>query len=217
MPPVVYPVTLALDLSQTQARYAVLDAQGRAHSARDDGPLRGQGERAFAHIEAALKQAGVERDQLERLAVTTGPGSFTGIRVGLALMQGLALGRGLPLFARTSFDLYALAAPSPGPITVLIPGGRDEYHAQTFAGGQPMGPAFLGAAQDLPLALTLAGPGAADVARLRPPCQALALEPDLAALARWAARAPLAEANPTPLPTYGQEAAITWPKARGGA
>ncbi len=58
---------------------------------------RDQAARLLPAIAAALEQAGVARTQLDLIAVTIGPGSFTGVRVGLSAARGLAVGLGIPL------------------------------------------------------------------------------------------------------------------------
>lgn len=58
---------------------------------------RDQAARLLPAIAAALEQAGVARTELDLIAVTTGPGSFTGVRVGLSAARGLAVGLGIPL------------------------------------------------------------------------------------------------------------------------
>lgn len=58
---------------------------------------REQAARLLPAVAAALERAGVARTQLDLIAVTTGPGSFTGVRVGLSAARGLAVGLGIPL------------------------------------------------------------------------------------------------------------------------
>ena len=58
---------------------------------------RGHAERLFGMISAAMEQAGIGYAALDRIAVTIGPGSFTGIRVGIAAARGLALVTGCPV------------------------------------------------------------------------------------------------------------------------
>lgn len=58
---------------------------------------RDQAARLLPAVAAVLERAGVARRQLELIAVTTGPGSFTGVRVGLSAARGLAVGLGIPL------------------------------------------------------------------------------------------------------------------------
>ncbi len=70
---------------------------------------RGHAERLMPMIETALEDAGVAFADLERMAVTTGPGSFTGVRVGIAAARGLALALDIPAVGIGSLE--ALAAP----------------------------------------------------------------------------------------------------------
>lgn len=58
---------------------------------------RDQAARLLPAIGEAMKRAGVTRTQIDLIAVTTGPGSFTGVRVGLSAARGLAVGLGVPL------------------------------------------------------------------------------------------------------------------------
>ena len=69
---------------------------------------RGHAERLMPMIEATLASAGASFDDLTRIAVTTGPGSFTGIRVGVAAARGLALALGIPAVGIGSLDALAL-------------------------------------------------------------------------------------------------------------
>jgi tRNA threonylcarbamoyladenosine biosynthesis protein TsaB len=71
---------------------------------------RGHAERLAPMVDEAMKQAGVEFSALDRLAVTTGPGTFTGQRVGLAFMRGLRLALRIPLTGLTTLETMAAAA-----------------------------------------------------------------------------------------------------------
>ncbi|HEU0095066.1 MAG TPA: tRNA (adenosine(37)-N6)-threonylcarbamoyltransferase complex dimerization subunit type 1 TsaB [Rhizomicrobium sp.] len=71
---------------------------------------RGHAERLAPMVDEAMKQAGVEFSALDRLAVTTGPGTFTGQRVGLAFMRGLRLALKKPLTGITTLEAIAAAA-----------------------------------------------------------------------------------------------------------
>jgi tRNA threonylcarbamoyladenosine biosynthesis protein TsaB len=62
-------------------------------------------------IDAALAMNGHTLDDLKAVAVATGPGSYTGLRIGLAVAKGLALGRHLPLIGVPTFDILAYAQP----------------------------------------------------------------------------------------------------------
>ena len=98
-----------------------LDTSTRAGSAavlRDDtvlavaggDPSRTHGERLPAELEAVLRAAGVTLPDIDLLAVARGPGGFTGLRIGLAAMQGLAMVTGRPVVGVSALEALALAA-----------------------------------------------------------------------------------------------------------
>jgi tRNA threonylcarbamoyladenosine biosynthesis protein TsaB len=68
-------------------------------------------------VDALLRQAGARTGDIQGLAVGTGPGSFTGLRVGLATARGLALALGVPMAGVSTLD--ALAAGAPGALPVI--------------------------------------------------------------------------------------------------
>jgi tRNA threonylcarbamoyladenosine biosynthesis protein TsaB len=72
--------------------------------------LQGHAERIFEAIDAVLAQAGETRGAIDALACDVGPGSFTGVRVGVASAKGIALGLGLPLVGVVSLEAMAAAA-----------------------------------------------------------------------------------------------------------
>lgn len=88
-------IILAIDCSVTGLGVAVLGDGEPLAVIREDG--RDQPARLLPAIEAALDTASVDRRAVSLLAVTIGPGSFTGVRVGLATARGLAVGLGIPL------------------------------------------------------------------------------------------------------------------------
>jgi tRNA threonylcarbamoyladenosine biosynthesis protein TsaB len=74
---------------------------------------------------AALEQLGLRAAQLSGLAVTRGPGSFTGLRVGMAVAKGLALAHNLPLIGVPTLDVLAAAqGPDERPLCALLQAGR---------------------------------------------------------------------------------------------
>jgi len=97
-----------------------------------------------------LRASGAERAELTGIVVGTGPGSFTGLRLGLATARGLALALELPVAGVSTLD--ALAAGAPGALPV-VDGGRREVF--TLMDGEPT----VCAPQDLPAALCV-GDGA---------------------------------------------------------
>ena len=79
---------------------------------------RGHAEALLPMIEAVLAEARLAPAALDLLAVTVGPGSFTGLRIGLAAARGLSLARGIPAIGVTSFD--AVIAEGAGELPLLI-------------------------------------------------------------------------------------------------
>jgi tRNA threonylcarbamoyladenosine biosynthesis protein TsaB len=157
-----------------------LDAAGRACSAAvwcDGGiaarrlePMdRGQSERLLPMIEEVMREAGQDYSGLEAIAVTVGPGGFTGVRIGLATARGLALAWDLPLIGATCFEVIASGVPAEErkhrTLVVLLDAKRRDLYVQAFAPtGAPAGApvallpdAIAGALPEGPL--VLAGDG----------------------------------------------------------
>tara|TARA_R110000824_G_scaffold118960_14_gene272017 strand:+ start:135141 stop:135836 length:696 start_codon:yes stop_codon:yes gene_type:complete len=159
---------LAFDTAQGALSVAVFDGD-RVLAHHHELRSRGHAEELMGVIGQVLRSAGLAASDLSALAVTIGPGTFTGLRVGLAAARGLALARTLPLVGVTTLE--AVAAPVvPGEdelIAVAFDARRSEIYLQAFdARHMPVcEPAIIGldtASDMLPTGrFVLAGTGAA--------------------------------------------------------
>lgn len=117
------------------------DGETLAH--RVEAMAQGQAEYLMGMINDVMEEAEKGFGDLDLLAVTTGPGSFTGLRIGLAAARGLALAGDLPCLGVTTFEAVAAGVPElerDGAILlVAIESRRDDIYVQAFAAGlEPM-------------------------------------------------------------------------------
>lgn len=91
----------------------------------------------FRAVDEALRVAGLKFDDLEGLAVAAGPGSFTGIRIGLSLVKALALASGRPLAAVSALEALArkLLAPGVGLVVPMVDARKGEVFAGAYQAG----------------------------------------------------------------------------------
>jgi tRNA threonylcarbamoyl adenosine modification protein YeaZ len=86
----------------------------------------GHAETLLDRLDRALSLGGFRLDDVELLVFSRGPGTFTGLRIGLATAKGLALARGLPLIGVPTLELLALGAPAEGVLVPLVDARRGE-------------------------------------------------------------------------------------------
>ena len=98
---------------------------------------RGQSERLIPMIQEVMAEAKLDYAALDAIAVTLGPGGFTGVRIGLATARGLALARGLPGLGISNFQAVSAAVPESERLgrhlAVLLDAKRAEVYVQVFA------------------------------------------------------------------------------------
>jgi tRNA threonylcarbamoyladenosine biosynthesis protein TsaB len=150
---------LGIETSSQRGSIALLEARASV-CVLEHRRENAHGEAILPMIEQALAVAGWNRRQLDRIAVGIGPGSFTGLRVGIALAQGLSEGLGIPLIGVPSLQAMAVAVPGehPGCRCVLLDARKGEaflaaYHrdGREALGVQLVGSA--GAVEQLTLAI----------------------------------------------------------------
>lgn len=143
---------LGIETSKSQASVALLEG-GALVLAREAAGPKQSAERLLPMIAELLAEVSWPRTSLARIGVSVGPGSFTGLRVGIACAQGLALGLDVPLVGVTS--LAAMARCVPESITGLRCPVLDARRSEVFVGAYAAG---AGAREQLaPLALAIDG------------------------------------------------------------
>ncbi|WP_312166357.1 tRNA (adenosine(37)-N6)-threonylcarbamoyltransferase complex dimerization subunit type 1 TsaB [Phenylobacterium sp.] len=195
-------MVLALDTCLYACSAAVVRG-GAVLAARIEPMSRGHQERLAPLVAEIMGEAGLSFDQLDRIAVTVGPGSFTGLRVGLAFAKGLSAALGIPAIGVGSLE--ALAQPHAGRVFAVLDAKRGQVYLQAFADGAAVSapdalPIETAAARLAELAPDLlVGTGAALLADMRPSARVIAADhADPAAVAALAA----ARAPTPPRPLY---------------
>ena len=120
---------LAFDTSSAACTAALFDDSGALLARRDEQIGRGHSERLVPMIAEML-----EGRTAARILVGTGPGSFTGIRVGIAAAHGLAIGWDAELAGMSSLALLAAGVRAQGEVAAAILGGHGELFVQSFDG-----------------------------------------------------------------------------------
>ncbi len=200
------PLTLAFDTAAAHCAAALVQGDTLL-AARTEPMQRGQAERLVPLLAELLAEAGKSWDDLDLIAVGTGPGNFTGLRIAVATARGLALGRNLPAVGVSLFE--SLAESHPGPVLVTLDDRRGGFFAQRLCDGMPEGAPIEAA----PGALAALGPFAPDTlclgfraaevaSELGLAAGSEAVAPDPLAIARHAARRHRAGPAPRPAPLY---------------
>jgi tRNA threonylcarbamoyladenosine biosynthesis protein TsaB len=123
---------LALEFSSSQRSVALARDGAVLADATETGE---RGTNAFGMIEKVLASAKIGREEVECLAVGLGPGSYTGIRVALAIAQGWQLARGVKLLGIGSVECLAAQAQAEkisGRVNVVIDAQRGEFYLATY-------------------------------------------------------------------------------------
>jgi tRNA threonylcarbamoyl adenosine modification protein YeaZ len=128
---------LAIDTALEACAAAVFDTERDVVS--ETLPMvRGHAEALMPLIERVMRQARVKFDAIDRVAVTTGPGSFTGLRVGISAARGIALAAGKPAVGLTTLATYAaplIAKDDSTPIAAVIDARHQHVYMQLFGAG----------------------------------------------------------------------------------
>src|SRR5579863_7840256 len=182
---------LVIDTCLDACQAALVDG-GRVVVGASEPMERGHQERLAGLTQEVAASAGIAFVDLTKIVVTVGPGSFTGLRVGLAFAKGLAFATGAPLAGLGTLEALAASGNDPGARAGVIDARRGLVYFQAFdatgALGEPeVAPAATVGARWRGRDLQVVGPGAALLADWIGPDQVLSLAaPTLEALARLA-------------------------------
>ena len=127
-------LVLALDTCQAACSAVIMDG-AREISRRVEQMSRGHQERLAPMVQELMIEAGFSFGALERVGATVGPGSFTGLRVGLAFAKGLGFALGIPVIGVGVLE--ALAAPlktQAGVVVAVLEAKRGQVYVQAFQG-----------------------------------------------------------------------------------
>ena len=139
---------LAIDTALEACSAAVLDSELGGIIVRETLPMqRGHAEALMPLIGRVMERARIDFAALDRIAVTTGPGSFTGLRVGVAAARGIALAASKPAVGISTLSAFAaplIAVDDSRPVVVAIDARHEHVYVQVFgAGGRTLVPPRL--------------------------------------------------------------------------
>jgi tRNA threonylcarbamoyladenosine biosynthesis protein TsaB len=129
---------LAIDTALDACAAGVLDTEaGKLVAQETQAMKRGHAEALMPLIARVIEQSGIAFAALDRIAVTTGPGSFTGLRVGLSAARGIALAANKPVVGLTTLSAYAAPLVSQDgehPVISAIDARHDHVYLQVVSG-----------------------------------------------------------------------------------
>jgi tRNA threonylcarbamoyladenosine biosynthesis protein TsaB len=210
---------LAVDTALGACSVAVLDGE-KILAHRFELMARGHAEALAPMVDDAMRQAGIAFASLDRLAVTTGPGTFTGQRVGLAFMRGLRVALKKPLIGVTTLAAMATQAMEETKLShaaAIHDAKRDEFYVETVLGD---GPAILTSDKAIEMIsrfgeqpFALAGTAAPAMAeKITNAMLSSVRQPDALSVARLALHAAATDQAPRPLYLRAPDAKLPAPR-----
>jgi tRNA threonylcarbamoyladenosine biosynthesis protein TsaB len=203
---------LAIDTALEACAAGIIETPDRVLAQESLAMARGHAEALMPLIARVMDQARMGFADLDRIAVTVGPGSFTGLRVGIAAARGIALASGKPAVGVSTLAAFAgpyLAAGETRPVVAAVDARHDQVYVEVFGPGgrilvTPRLVAVRDAVRTASAAAVIVGSGAGILAGAWPdgtPLPAIAPQaaPQLASIARLGAAADVVHALPKPL------------------
>ncbi len=135
---------LALDTAMQGCSVAVMDTRSETFTARTEPMQRGQSERLVPMIEDIIARAGITYADIGLVAVTVGPGAFTGLRIGLSTARAFGTALDCPVAGVTTLETLArqYAIENKGDVAVILETKREDFYVQFFNGIRPAGDAI---------------------------------------------------------------------------
>jgi len=203
-------LVLALDTASVFCAAALVD-NGNILAHKSENIGKGHAEYLMDYIAWIMKEGARDFADIDRIAVNIGPGSFTGVRVGVAAARGLALTLDKPAIGVTAFEALADEAhilKPEQPVSVVLEAHRGVLYCQHFTAGlSPASRPQIATAEEiaarLPQKAVLTGSGAERIAALRP-CPLIDTRPT-AAIATYARLAMQKQPGTPPSPLYMRE------------
>jgi tRNA threonylcarbamoyladenosine biosynthesis protein TsaB len=193
-------LTLGVDTSESLGGVALYDEGRLAETRMMDTPLS-HAERLFPLIETILEACEVDRSQVELVSINQGPGSFTGLRIGLAAMKGFCQSLDVPLIGVDGTQVYRQLVENYQRVCVVLSSRRDLYYVRWFGGSRPKGPTVVMREAKLiarlgqeERELVLVGSGARQLGEHLQPWQHIRIAPEAAnqpsplAVAQWGSK-----------------------------
>lgn len=137
-------IILVIDTALGLCTAGVFEVEGgvaRRLGLRSEAMTRGHSERLAGFARDAMAEAGLGFEALDRIGVTVGPGSFTGLRVGLAFAQGLGAALDRPVVGISALDALAASVDPAPAVAALIDARRGQVYARFWSGGAAAAPA----------------------------------------------------------------------------
>ena len=193
-------LTLGVDTSESLGGVALFDEGRLAETRMMDTPLS-HAERLFPLIETILEACEVDKSHVELVTINRGPGSFTGLRIGLAAMKGFCQALDVPLIGVDGTEVYRHLVEEHQRVCVVLSNRRDLYYVRWFGGLRPKGPTVVMREAELidrlgqeTRELILVGSGAPRLGERLQPWQHIRIAPEAAnqpsplAVAQWGSK-----------------------------
>jgi tRNA threonylcarbamoyladenosine biosynthesis protein TsaB len=131
--------TLVIDTALGACTAAACQAD-RVLSSRSQSMARGHAEHVAGFVRDVMSESGLDFDSLDRIGVSVGPGSFTGLRVGIAFALGLGQALGRPVVGLQTLQslAWSVEGSGSGPVAAVIDARRGQVYFQAFLDGRPL-------------------------------------------------------------------------------